>query len=57
MKRRTASFSMTVLLGLALLSAVAHAQDLLPSWNDGTHIDKTKRTVWTWPHETGHIWK
>ena len=35
MKRRTASFSMTVLIGLALLSAVAHAQDPLPSWNDG----------------------
>ena len=35
MKRRTASFSMTVLLGLALLSAVAHAQDPLPSWSDG----------------------
>jgi hypothetical protein len=26
---------MTVLLGLALLSAMAHAQDLLPSWSDG----------------------
>jgi haloacid dehalogenase-like hydrolase len=26
---------MTVLLGLALLSAVAHAQDPLPSWSDG----------------------
>jgi haloacid dehalogenase-like hydrolase len=35
MKRLTASFSMTVLLGLALLSAVADAQDPLPSWNDG----------------------
>jgi haloacid dehalogenase-like hydrolase len=35
MKRRTASFSMTVLIGVALLSAVAHAQDPLPSWNDG----------------------
>ena len=35
MKRLTASFSMTVLIGLALLSAVAHAQDPLPSWNDG----------------------
>ena len=35
MKRRTASLSMTVLIGLALLSAVAHAQDPLPSWNDG----------------------
>ena len=35
MKRRTASLSMTVLLGLALLSAVAHAQDPLPSWSDG----------------------
>ena len=35
MKRPTASFSMTVLIGLALLSAVAHAQDPLPSWSDG----------------------
>ena len=35
MKRRTASLSMTVLIGLALLSAVAHAQDPLPSWSDG----------------------
>ena len=35
MKRLTASLSMTVLLGLALLSAVAHAQDPLPSWSDG----------------------
>ena len=35
MKRLTASFSMTVLIGLALLSVVAHAQDPLPSWNDG----------------------
>ena len=35
MKRLTASFAMTVLLGLALLSAVAHAQDPLPSWSDG----------------------
>ena len=35
MPRRTASVSMTVLLGLALLSAVAHAQDPLPSWSDG----------------------
>jgi hypothetical protein len=35
MKRLTASFSMTVLIGLALLPAVAHAQDPLPSWNDG----------------------
>jgi len=26
---------MTVLIGLALLSAVAHAQDPLPSWSDG----------------------
>jgi len=34
-KRRTASFSIAVLIGLALLSAVAHAQDPLPSWNDG----------------------
>src|SRR5215813_13221593 len=35
MKRLTASLSITVLIGLALLSAVAHAQDPLPSWNDG----------------------
>jgi haloacid dehalogenase-like hydrolase len=35
MQRLTASFSMTVLLGVALLSAVAHAQDPLPSWSDG----------------------
>ena len=35
MKRHTASFSIAVLIGLALLSAVAHAQDPLPSWNDG----------------------
>jgi hypothetical protein len=35
MQRRTASLSMTVLLGLALLPAVAHAQDPLPSWSDG----------------------
>jgi phosphoglycolate phosphatase-like HAD superfamily hydrolase len=35
MQRRTASFSMTVLLSLALLSAVAYAQDPLPSWSDG----------------------
>ena len=35
MKRRTASCSMTILLGLAVLSAVAHAQDPLPSWSDG----------------------
>jgi hypothetical protein len=35
MKRRTASFAITVLIGLALLSTVAHAQDPLPSWNDG----------------------
>ena len=35
MKRLTASFSMTFLIGLALLSAVAHAQDPLPSWSDG----------------------
>jgi phosphoglycolate phosphatase-like HAD superfamily hydrolase len=35
MKRRTASLSIAVLIGVALLSAVAHAQDPLPSWNDG----------------------
>jgi hypothetical protein len=35
LKRFTASFSMTVLISLTLLSAVAHAQDPLPSWNDG----------------------
>ena len=35
MKRLTASFSMTVLIGVALLSAAAYAQDPLPSWNDG----------------------
>ena len=35
MKRLTAFFSMTVLIGVALLSAVAYAQDPLPSWNDG----------------------
>ena len=35
MKRLTASLSMTVLIGLALLPAVAHAQDPLPSWSDG----------------------
>jgi len=41
MKRRTASFAITVLIGLALLSTVAHAQDPLPSWNDG----KAKQTI------------
>jgi hypothetical protein len=41
MKRRTASFAITVLIGLALPSAVAHAQDPLPSWNDG----KAKQTI------------
>jgi hypothetical protein len=35
MKRLTTFFSMTVLIGVALLSAVAHAQDPLPSWSDG----------------------
>ena len=35
MTRRTACCSMTILLGLAVLSAVAQAQDPLPSWNDG----------------------
>jgi hypothetical protein len=35
MKELTASFSIAVGVGLALLSAVAHAQDPLPSWNDG----------------------
>jgi hypothetical protein len=35
MKRLAAFFSMTVLIGLALLSAVAYAQDPLPSWSDG----------------------
>ena len=35
MQRRTASFLMTVLVGFALVSAVAYAQDPLPSWNDG----------------------
>jgi hypothetical protein len=35
MKRLTASFLLAVLTGLALLSAVAHAQNPLPSWNDG----------------------
>jgi hypothetical protein len=41
MKRRTASLAITVLIGLALLSTVAHAQDPLPSWNDG----KAKQTI------------
>jgi len=41
MKRRTASSAITVLIGLALLSTVAHAQDPLPSWNDG----KAKQTI------------
>jgi hypothetical protein len=41
MKGRTASFAITVLIGLALLSTVAHAQDPLPSWNDG----KAKQTI------------
>ena len=36
MKRRPASVSLTVVIGLALLSAVGHAQDPLPSWSDGT---------------------
>jgi phosphoserine phosphatase len=35
MQRRTASFLMTILVGFAVLAAVAYAQDPLPSWNDG----------------------
>ena len=35
MQRRTASFLITVLVGFALVSAIAYAQDPLPSWNDG----------------------
>ena len=35
MKERTVSFAMAVVVGLTLLSAVARAQDPLPSWNDG----------------------
>ena len=35
MKRRTPSVLMTVLIGLVLLSGVAHARDPLPSWHDG----------------------
>ena len=35
MKRRTPSVVMTVLIGLVLLSGVAHARDPLPSWHDG----------------------